>query len=277
MDLSVKFRSYFPSQTNVGNIGKVIKKAPSLPFNLASLNIAQTISLVQRSVLEQKSSFIGYSDSNIIKESFMTDVEREIFLKQSTKEIESIDDIIGSLASKINKGKTKLAGDTLEHANGVFHFLDYLLSNCRNVLKDMMIQRNKILKRIAEASVVPADYIKHSPSNSDFSLVRPDESYQKLLLHEQEAYQDDLINLHDHLNQIENQIDSIGQMISTFGTLFKVQTEQIRIIQQQVEESATNFDLGNEEVKKSIDATQRKYLWMSLIIFFLAFTLIYKA
>lgn len=264
------------SYDTLGSSERTLKNTSRNYFHEAAYKITQIINSISSSIQENSAAYIDKYSSVISMKSHMTDEDRTIFCNQISQSIVSAEKLMADLAKEVNSGKTGVKDDELTHYIGVFDCLNLALNNLKNTFFKMQNKRKYFLTKFKDLDEklpkVQNQKIKLTKYEQEKQEVSPE--YQYKLEIEQQSIVDDMNKYYDRVTQIERTTEEIQQMFSSYQQLMEGQTEQIRIIRENVESAADNYDEGTKQIDKAAKRAKKEHLMHSLVILFLSLILV---
>ena len=255
---------------------RTLKKTSQNYFHEAAFKIQQIINSIFSSIVDNYDAYIDKYGSVISMKSHMTDEDRTIFCNQISESIVLAEKLMADLAKEVNSGKTGVKDDELTHYIGVFDCLNLVLKNVKNEFLKMQNKRKYYLTTFKDLDEnlpsIKNPKIKLTKYEQEKQEVSPE--YQYKLEIEQQSIVDDMNKYYDTVTQIERSTEELQQMFSSYQELMEGQTEQIRIIRENVESAANNYEIGTKEVDKAAKRAKREHLWLSIFILLLSFILV---
>ena len=280
MDRTDEFFQFFSEFNSIGSAAKVLEKSNHNYFHETSSKIAKLLQSINRSIKDTKESFIDKYGIVLAMKHDMSDDERMIFVEQTQVSIQQAQKLINQLAENIKSGKMRLKGNAIDHAIGVLKCLDLSLDKIKRSFALMQAKREQVKIQITSINAKPPPIAITNPTKNENNQTRNniqiDSNFQQQLEQEHSSILQELLDFHDQITQTERMAEEIAQLTKTFNELMVEQTEKIRVIRSEVEKATDDYESGTKEVKKSIDSSKYQHLWMSLIILFLSFMLLFK-
>ena len=277
MDRTDEFFRIIGESTGVDSASRVLKKNVSDYFNGASYNIANLVLSIQKSIEDNRDSFVDKYGAILSKKSSMSEDERAIFVAETNASIASAEQLISELAANVRSGHMRLKGNAIDHSIGVFSCLDHMLSKTKRDFALMRAQRENIkiqTKQIGRTTSTKRTDIK--PTRTDPVKQDLDAGFQDKLNLEHQSVVDELLEFHDQLVRTESLAEEIATMQKIYTDMVAEQSEKIRVIRSDVEEAALEYEKGTKELDKAAERSKWRNFWVSMAIYFMAFMLIFK-
>lgn len=276
MERTDDFFQIIGESTGLGSASRVLKKNFSNYFNEASYNIANLIFSIETAIDDNQEAFVDKYGSILSRKSSMSEADRESFVAETNTSLSTAEQLISELAANVNSGRIGLSGNAIDHSIGVFACLDQMLSRVKRKFAVMRAQRENVKIQTKSGmgllhKTVTVTPTRTTPTNPDI-----DSSYQHELSMEHQSIVDELLQFHDQLVKTESLAEEIATMQRIYSDMVAEQTEKIRVIRSEVEEAAINYEEGTKEVDKAAKRTKWQHLWISLVIYALAFLLLFK-
>jgi hypothetical protein len=203
----------------------------------------------------------------------MTDKQRSVFLSQTGHSLSSVESLINQLANSVKAGKVPFSGNAIDHSIGVFAALDHRLRIVRRDFQLLRAAREeaKIQMRlpVAAEDVDPARW-KRSPAP------RVDPEFELQLQQEHDFLRRELLDTHEHVIQVQAVGEEIAELQGIYNTMIAEQTAQIRLIKEDIERATENYQKGSGELDILANKSKFQHLWISIVIYLLAFMLLFK-
>ncbi|OHT03585.1 hypothetical protein TRFO_29019 [Tritrichomonas foetus] len=278
MDRTEEFFQIFSEYNSIGSAAKVLHKSDHNYFHEAAHTIANLLDSINQMIKETCDAYVDQYGAILARKSDMSDKERTIFVEQTTSSISHAEKLINQLAENIKSGKMGLKENEIDHAIGVFKCLDLNLNSIRQSFALMRAKREQIKMKMNSigSNPPPIKITKMPPKMTSEPKIEVNYEYQNKLEQEHDTVLRELLEFHDQILQTERISEEIAVLTRTFNELIIDQTEKIRIIKSDVEKATEDYETGTKEVKKASDSSKYQHLWMSCVILFLSFMLLFK-